>query len=51
MQLPSVVLTLVLALVQSIWTMLTVLAVKVTSLIAHIAPLSGVQVATQKMLE
>ena len=51
MQLPSAVLTLVLVLVQSTWTMLTVLAVKVTSLTACTAPLSGVQVAIQKMLE
>ena len=42
MQLPSAVLTLVLVLVQSTWTMLTVLAVKVTSLTAHGAPLSTV---------
>ena len=49
--LPLVVLTLVLVLVQSTWTMLTVLAVKVTSLTAHTAPLSAATMATQKMLE
>ena len=51
MQLHSAVLTLVLVLVQSTWTMLTVLAVRVTSWNAHTAPLSPVQEATQKMLE
>jgi len=50
MQLRSAVLTLVLVLVQSTWTMLTVLAVRVTSWNAHTAPLSPVQ-ATVKMLE
>ena len=42
-------LTLVLVLVQSTWMMLDVVVVRVTSLTAHIAPLSAV--ATQRMLE
>ena len=48
---PLVELTLVLVLVQSISTMWTALAGKVTSLTAHTVPLSAVQVATQRMLE
>ena len=42
MQLPSAMLTLVLVLVQSSWTMLTVMAERVTSLTAHKAHLSTV---------
>ena len=42
MQWPIVTGNLVLVLVQSTWTMLTVLAVKITSLIARTAPLSTV---------
>ena len=50
MQLPSAVLILVPELAQSIWTMLAVMAVKVTSLTAPIAHLSTVTLPVQ-MLE
>ena len=51
MQLPSAVLTLGQVLVQSTWTMLTVMAVKVTSLTVHTAHFSAVTMATRRMLE
>ena len=51
MQLPSAGLILVLVLVQSTWTMLAALEVRVTSLTVHIAPLSAATLATQRMLE
>ena len=44
-------LTLVLVLVQSIWTMLAAVVLKVTSLTVHIAPLSPASTATHKMQE
>ena len=44
-------LTLVLVLVQSTWTTLAALAMRGTSLTAHIAQASTVIVATQRMLE
>ena len=50
MQLPSPVLTLVPELVQSTWTVLLAVVVRVTSLIVHIALLSVVTVIL-KMLE
>ena len=51
MQWHSAVLILVVVLVQFIWMMLIVLAVKVTSLTAHTALLLAVTLDTQKMLE
>ena len=42
MQLPTILLSLVVVLVQSIWTMLLVVAKRVTSLTAHGGPLSAV---------
>ena len=51
MPLPSAVLTLVLALVPSTWTMLTAVAVRVTSLTANIAPGFIVGMVTERMLE
>ena len=51
MQLPSEMLILVVVLVQSTWTMLAALEVRVTSLTAHAAPLSAATEATQRMLE
>lgn len=44
-------LTLVLELDQYYWMMLIAVAAKVTSLTAHVAPVSAVPMATQKMLE
>ena len=51
MQWPLVMPILVLALVQSTWTMLGVLAVRPTSSIAPVALLLAVTMATQRMLE
>ena len=50
-QWPSTVLILVLVLVQSTWTMLTAVEVKVISLNVYIAPMSPVSMATHRMLE
>jgi len=50
-QWPLEMLTLVLALAQFSWMTLIAVAVKVISLTAHIAPVSAVLMATQKMLE
>ena len=51
MQLPTAVLILGQVLVQSTWTMLTVMAVKVASLTVHTVHFSAVTMATQRMLE
>jgi len=50
-QFHSAVLILVLVLVQSTWTVLLAVAVRVTSLTVHTAPLSLALTATHKMLE
>ena len=47
MQLPLVLVSLVVVLVQSIWTMLLVVAERVTSLTAHGAPLSAVTLGVE----
>ena len=50
-QLPLAMLYLVLELAQSTWTMLTVLAVKVTSSTANISPMFIAGMVTMRMLE
>ena len=50
-QLPSLMLTLVLVLVQSILMMWSAVAVRIASLNVHEAPLSAAQEATGRMLE
>jgi len=51
MQWPLAVLTLVLVLAQSTWTMLIAVAVKVTFLTAPVAPLLAVSMVIVRMLE